>query len=286
MSLRRTLVLAAAVAIAGCATGGGAGGKRTGVTQTPVDSATVAMWRFDETTGSRIMDLGPLQIEARAGIDTRSDFGRVRNGRLFSKSIDSFVYVPYRPALDPPGEFTVEAWVYPTAWGDYEIAPLVGRWTERGGEQSWLLGLSGLNVGAFASTPGPNQLKSMLVRGTPGYVVFAFEPREAGAQRTFAAATPLSLERWTHVAVSYDGRIVRFYLNGRQDAQYATTGWIRESAAPLLMGNYFDWRVLSEFGGDLRVEGGDRTPFYAFQGSLDEVRLSNVARTDFPHARD
>jgi len=283
---RAAIAALLALAVGGCATGGGAGGSKSAVTQAPVDSATVAAWRFDDAAGPHVADAGPLRIDARAGIDTRADFGRVRNGRLFTRNIDSFVYAPYRPPLDPPSGFTVELWVYPTAWGEYEIAPLIGRWTERAGEQSWMLGLSGLNRGAFASVVGPNHLESMLQRSGPGFVVFAFEPREAGSQRTFASATGLTLERWTHIAVSYDGKIVRFYLNGRQDAQYATSGWIRGSAAPVLMGNYFDWRALSEFGGDLRVESGDKTPYYAFEGSLDDVRLSNVARTDFPHARD
>jgi hypothetical protein len=31
--------------------------------------------------------------------------------------------------------------------------------------------------------------------------------------------------------------------------------------------------------------GVDPNPYYAFQGSIDELRISNVARQDFPSAR-
>lgn len=278
---------ALALLLAGCATGGGSGAARTTVTPPPVDSATVALWRFEEPAGTRVLDSGPLRLDGRAGVDTRTDFGRIRSGRVFTRSIDSFVYVPYRPALDPHLAFTVEAWVYPAAWGDYEIAPLLGRWTQQPSEQSWLVGISGLNVSPqFAALPGPNFLGRLVQRAGPGYLVFAYLPEGGGAGRVFSTIATLPLERWTHVAATFDGEVVRLFLNGRQDSQYASAGRIRGSGAPLLIANYFDWRGLSEFGGDLRVEQGDRNPYYAFQGTLDEVRLSSVARPDFPYVRN
>jgi len=83
--------------------------------------------------------------------------------------------------------------------------------------------------------------------------------------------------------VSYDGQVVRFFIDGRLDAQYATSGRIQSSAAPLLVGNYFDTRRLSTFSGELRMDvGGDDNPYYAFEGVIDELRISNQARTLFP----
>lgn len=287
MRLAAAVPLALAMLAGGCATGGGAGGSRAGVTAAPADSATVLLWRLDETTGARIADAGPLRVEGRAGVDTRPEFGRVRHGRLFTRSLDSFAYAEHRAALDPHRDITVEAWVSPAAWGSYELSPIASRWTQRAGEQSWLLGVTGYNTApGFGAAPGPRYLQSMVSRAGPGYVVFAFEPRDAGVLRAFSSATPIPLGRFTHVAVTFDGEVVRFFLNGRQDAQYAASGRIRPSPAPLLIGNYFDWRSLTEFGGDLRVEQADRTPYYAFEGTLDEVRISNAARTAFPHARD
>ena len=67
---------------------------------TPVDSVTVALWRMDETGGTRAADAGPSRLDAIAGPDTRTIFGRFRGARLFTRSINSFLYVPYSPLLD------------------------------------------------------------------------------------------------------------------------------------------------------------------------------------------
>lgn len=287
MSARRPRGAAAAllvIAAAGCATGGPRGGATA---TTPVDSATVALWRLDETAGPRAADAGPRALHGSAGVDTRSDFGRIRNGRLFTRSIDSFVIVEAHPALDPYRELTIEAWVRPAAWGAYELSPLVHRWNQQPGEQSWLLALTGFNVApAFQALPGPGFFTRLVQRATPGYVVFGFVPEGTGIAVSFSSATSLPLDRWTHVAASYDGEVVRIFLDGLLDAQYAAAGRVRGSRAPLMIGNYFDWRALSAFGGDLRYEGNDRTPWYAFEGVIDEVRLSSAARTDFPHLRE
>jgi hypothetical protein len=75
---------------------------------------------------------------------------------------------------------------------------------------------------------------------------------------------------------------VRFFLDGILDAQYASPGRIRSSEAPLLIGNYFDPRYLSRFGGDLSPDPpGSRTPYYAYQGLIDELRISDDPRRTF-----
>ena len=93
----------------------------------------------------------------------------------------------------------------------------------------------------------------------------------------------IELQRWTHVAVTFDGQVVRFFVNGQPDGTFATTGRIRASQAPLLVGNFFDPRLLTDFGGDLRQgPAADTAPWYAFDGGIDELRISRVARTRFP----
>jgi hypothetical protein len=53
-----------------------------------------------------------------------------------------------------------------------------------------------------------------------------------------------------------------------------------------LVGNFFDAQLLSTFAGDLKV--GDRAihdPVYAFEGMIDELRISGVARAESTLAR-
>ena len=85
------------------------------------------------------------------------------------------------------------------------------------------------------------------------------------------------------MAVTCDGQVLRFWLNGEPDGVFATTGHVRPSRAPLLVGNFFDPRFLTDFGGELRQDSSvGPAPYYAFDGGMDELRISSVARTRFP----
>ena len=73
-------------------------------------------------------------------------------------------------------------------------------------------------------------------------------------------AVALPTNTWTHLAATYDGTTTRLYVNGAQVASQAQTGAIATSTNPL------------QIGGD---------SFYGqfFQGTIDEVRIYNVALT-------
>jgi len=267
---------------------GTTGAHRPGERSGPfADSVTAALWRLDETGGQRVADAGPFRLEGSAGIDTRTDFGRIRGARVFSRSIDSFVFVPFNPVLESARGLTVEAWIYLNAYGQYEDTPIAVRWTERGDEQSWMFSVLGLNtLPPFAALAGPGYHQAFIQQGQRGQLMFVFQPEEAGPPRAFLSSVAIPLEKWTHVAATFDGGLVRFYIDGLLDSQFATVGAIRSTKAALLMGNYFDPRWLSDFGGDLRVAPGyDANPYYAFEGLIDELRISNVARAEFESAR-
>jgi hypothetical protein len=249
-----------------------------------VDSVTVALWHFDEPAGVRCGDAAPFRIAATAGLGTHVSYGRFGSAREFTRVIDSFVYAPDDPVFDPGGGITVEAWVLVHAFGQYEDTPIAARWTQEGSQQSWLFGIVGGKAKPPAARlPSPGYHDALVAGGQSGQLLFAFQPQDASLPRAFVSTQRLPLERWIHVAVSYDGQVVRFFVDGRPDAQYATLARIQASDAPLLVGNYFDTRRLTSFGGDLRMEpGGDDNPYYAFEGLIDELRISNAARSQFP----
>jgi len=248
---------------------------------TPVDSATVALWRMDETGGTHVADAGTSRLDATAGPDTRTDFGRFRSTRIFTRSADSFLYVPYSPLLDVQSALSVEAWISPNSFANLP-SPIAARWSPTTGDRSWVfaLGSSGLAI----TTPDPGWLSEIYTaRYQAQRLAFLFQPEDAGASRVFLSQSIIATGRWTHVAVTFDGDVVRFYVNGQPDGSFATTGRIRASQAPLLVGNFFDTRFLTDFGGDLRQgPAADAGTSYAFDGGIDELRISNVARTVFP----
>jgi hypothetical protein len=280
-----TLALVLAGAIHGCgAHQGGASGSRSDAQQPPAaDSVTVGLWRFNETAGAGNGDSGPFRLDGTAGIDARSDFGRFSGGRRFQRSLQSFVFVPANPVIQPQDLFTCETWINPSAFGQYELTPIAACWSEEPGYQSWMFALGGeLLRPPIARLASPGFFAPLVTGPIPGKLVFALMPEDAGAGRLFVSARPVRLDRWTHVAITFDGRIIKFYLDGLLDSQYAYVGRIRQSPAPLVIGNYLQVNYLTGFGGYLRAEQSDQNPYYAFVGALDELRISNAARTEFP----
>jgi hypothetical protein len=277
-------------ACASCAHVPGGGSAASGLTRSiwaiEPDSVTTGLWRMDESVGLVVSDAGPYHLEGTAGVDTRTGYGRVGRARAFTSSVNSFVIVPYNPVLGAGDSFSVEAWINPSAFGDYEDTPIALSWTPEGLQSSWLFSIVGRN-GIARADPGPGDHIALLrLGGSTGKVMFAFQPEQAGTTRAYFSTRPVELDRWTHVAATYDGQVVRIYLNGQLDAQYASPGKVRASEAPLMIGNSFDPRWLSTFSGDLKVgPSADQTPYYAFRGMIDEVRISNRARPDFPYAR-
>lgn len=296
MSRRSSHALAAALllamALAGCAgtRGGEVAAKAPGAPSSgaappaPVaDSVTIGLWHFDESLGQRCTDAGPFHLDGTAGIDAGADFGRFRGGRTFKRVPQSFVHVRDNSVMDSGRGFTVEAWVLPVSTTQYELSIVAARWNGTPNEQSWVLGIVGQKLD-FPAVPqeGPGWFREV-VSGIPiGRLVFGLQPELAAGARGFGSNSSLPLGRWTHVAATLDGEVVRLYLDGRLDAQHVVAGGIRASHAPLTFGNTFDPRRLTDFGGDLRLDPGPvETPFYAFDGTLDEIRLSSAPRTRF-----
>ncbi len=246
------------------------------------DSATIGLWRFDENGGTRAADAGPASLDGVAGTDTRTEFGRYRSARRFERDVDSWVIVPYAPAFERHAGFTIEAWVRVDSVAIYEMQVIAARWSPEPNQQTWAFGVSGRNLAPPEVPLSPGWFRSLVGIAPPQRLVFGYQPLLAGRVLGFFSTSDVPLARWVHVAASLDGEVVRLYLDGQLDAQYTTTGPIRPSEAPLLLGSAFDPRHLTAFGGDLRMDpNADITVYYPLVGALDEVRLSGVARSRF-----
>lgn len=75
--------------------------------------------------------------------------------------------------------------------------------------------------------------------------------------------TPCPVGEWTHVAGTFDGRMMRLYINGTVRAEESNPGVVSEGRSPLAV------------GAD-PARGTSR-----FRGAIDEVRLSRIARESF-----
>jgi hypothetical protein len=198
----------------------------------------VAAYSFNENAGTVAADAsGRHNTGIITGAQHVSD-GRFGSALSFD-GVDDWVTVSHSTSLNLTAGLTMEAWVRPTRLSGWNTVALKER-------------TNGLAYALYASD---NEQR------------FATYVRVGGADRAVAAADPLPLHIWTHVAVTYNGSSVRLYVNGIETRRRALTGSLASSTGVLRLGGNSVW---SEF----------------FQGSLDEVRIYNRALTPTEIHRD
>lgn len=189
----------------------------------------VAAYGFNETTGTSATDAsgntnhGVIQGATRV---TSGKFG----GALNFDGASNLVAVKSSPTLSLTQAMTLEAWVYPTA-------------TQSG----WRTLLQKADS-YFLHASGNKALQP------EAGVVY----NNSGSQLASSAA--ITVNAWTHVALTYDGSNLRLYLNGALVSSRAKTGAIGSNA------------------NDLYIGGNNPYGEY-FRGLVDEVRIYNRALT-------
>jgi hypothetical protein len=144
--------------------------------------------------------------------------------------------VPYDAALTPP-QFTFEAWVYVTSQSCNTI-----------------LSKGDGNNGAFTDY--------IFQVGTDGTSCGVMRVALFAGGAWDSSTNTVSLNTWTHVAVTFDGVNKVFYINGVKDQTASRPNAIYSSFSPMYIGR----------------QGAICNCNY-FQGMLDEVRVWNTALT-------
>jgi len=172
--------------------------------------ALAAHWSFDEGAGATAYDgsgngnhgviEGAIWTDGLVGRALRFD------------GASSNVRVPSSASLNVSGGLTIEAWVKLASSGGPRV--FVSKWDDFAGEWSYIFkkhnDLDGLRI--ELSQGGHSDLADL------------------------AGVEPLPLDRWLHVATTYDGTWVRLFVNGREDAAQLAPGAIHASASDLLIG--------------------------------------------------
>ncbi len=189
----------------------------------------VAAYSFDEGSGSSVSDASGKENKGTIGTATWAAAGRFGKALQFNGST-SMVTIPHSASLNLTTGMTLEAWVNPSA-----VKP------------AWVDVIYKHNDIFYLEASSPTG--SRPVGGAP---------TASGRSETFAPQA-LAANTWTHLAVTYDGNRLRFYVNGAEVSNVARTGPILSSTFPVTI-------------------GGDPYGQY-FTGKIDEVRIYNVART-------
>jgi outer membrane protein assembly factor BamB len=158
--------------------------------------------------------------------------GRVGDA-LYCDGRTGYLEVPHAPELDPP-ELTVEAWVW------LETYPLGGE------NRRWLV-----NKNFHESTEGH---WGLLVRGPKAGFYLNVGGGDDGRNEGWSAEGSIQLRQWHHLALTYDGAVASFYLDG----------------APVVSQKVNKPRVPQNYP----IHFGRRQDGYVYgEAALDEVRL-------------
>ena len=131
---------------------------------------------------------------------------------------------------------------------------------------------TGLTLSGWVSSLGQTADVGILLKSTSGYQIhlgvesgetgnFRVNTPDAGYTRLDTTSTVPTDGTWTYLTATYDGAMARLYFNGSEQATDPRTGNIDATTEPVLIGR----RAI----GDARFMNGD----------IDEVRMSNVARS-------
>ncbi|MCX6924288.1 MAG: hypothetical protein NT154_13905 [Verrucomicrobia bacterium] len=149
------------------------------------------------------------------------------------------VVVPYSAAYNPPGAFTVEAWLNPGSDGSALSAPLNA--AEMVGNRSgWLL----------------------YQNGTSGWSFRMYNQNSTSFSLELAGGGTVETNTWYHIVATYDGTTATLYVNGTEAANGQPSGspsaYVANTDGPFVIG------ARSDFA-------------YAWNGRADEVAIYTTA---------
>jgi hypothetical protein len=199
-------------------------------TAPPPTGGVVLKLGFDEGSGTVVNDTSGLNND---GVVTGSTWttGRFGSGLLFD-GVNDWVTIGDDASLDLSGGLTVEAWLRPTALSGWKTALMKET-------------ADGLAYGLYAHDNNPWPAAYVRIDGS-------------SVSAGLAGPGALPLNAWTHLAVTYDGTMLRLFVNGLPSGALPASGPITASDGPLRIGGNAIWEE-------------------HFAGTIDEVRIYNRA---------
>ena len=202
----------------------------------PTTGGLVAAYGFGSGSGNTIPDSSG---RGNAGMRSGATSTTGRNGPGLSfDGVNDWVTIPDAASLDLSTGMTLEAWVRPSRLGGWRT--LVFK--ERAG---------GVVYGLYADQGGGRPLGQV----------------DIGEERNAVGTAALPMNAWSHLAVTYDGAVLRLYVNGAQAGSLSHAGVIPASTGVLRLGGNSIW---AEW----------------FAGVLDDVRIYDRALTAAEIQRD
>ena len=204
-------------------------------------SEVVGKWSFEEGSGGTVRDGSGYgnngTINGGASWQTASQCGLGLGGCLSFDGVDDYIQVPHSESLAVVRQLTMTAWVYRTA----DCPVVADTCMIANKEFDYEFGIRSGNTLQWAIKPS------------------------GGTWFWHNTGIVVPQEKWTHVAISYDGSKVVAYRDGRREES-------------------FDYNVgdLERSGTVLQISGRPTQPTGSrFNGFIDEVRIYSEALTAY-----
>jgi len=209
----------------------------------------VAAFGFDEAAGTIAINSVNAAFNGTIFQAVRTAAGKIGKALSFD-GVNDWVTVTDTTGspLDLTTGMTLEAWVNPAAASGWETVIM----KERGNAGEGLL--------AYALYARDGAPRAGGTAGPAGYL--RVNPVATTSDRGVRGPSAIPLNTWTHLATTYDGANMRFYVNGVLAGTTAGTGTINAA------------------NGALRIGGNNSAPLGLgefFKGLIDEVRVYNRA---------
>lgn len=220
-----------------------------------INDNLVSYWKFNEGTPDTCTGSEDVCDSAGALDGERSGASGANNLPQWSTEVPTIAAAnPYSMQFDGTDDqvtgigdvnftgnaFSAAVWINPSAWGVSGDAYIHNILCDEGGSSTFCFRLG---------SKGLSSLKQRIA-----VMIYS------GGSNDYEAASDLSLNSWQHVAVTFDGSNVRFYINGVLD---------RTQSAPITMNNG---------SGGFRMGASPASERF-YQGYMDELRIYDRAIT-------
>jgi len=198
----------------------------------------VGYWNFDEGSGSNVYDA----FNIFNGVSPRTDIwvpGKV-GSYAFNNSLDKSktVVIPHNAALSPTTAMTIELWYY----------------ARGGGADDWSRAIAKDEYGAT----GRGYFLTFFGLNNPANARASWNFMGSGVGGIEAAPGSTVLNKWSHLVATYNGSVLRIYIDGNLSNSRSTAGLINVGSST-----------------DLRIGGTTSGNDQGFNGMLDEVAIYN-----------
>jgi len=205
-------------------------------------SGVVGEWGLDEGGGTVAVDSSGNGMNGALLNGVTYTTGRSGMATLHTGGVNQHIRVPNAPVLASlTGKLTLSAWVRPTDLTAESFQGVITRQFGTSWNDQWYLSIFNGYPTMGVNTP-------------------------VGGNQSVRASAKVAVGQWTHLAGTYDGAMVRLYVNGVQVASFAKSGDLVAASTPVIIGG----------------NQNDAVPDAAeelFRGAIDNPVVYNVALT-------